>query len=122
VYNATPNDPTLFSPTLTYNVDVSPGNPPHVALTGPFWGGTFTARPGHARGEIIGYHKRRVLYFGHRPWRMNGFERKCWGAAKVAYTEGYFPDWDPLERHPTLDDLDHGADGYSGPFPQTPRA
>lgn len=120
-YEAVLDPASAFFPPITFSQsDAGRGKPPHVAFVG-FWR-TFTdTRIPHMRFSQIGFHRRRVLYYGHRPWRMNGFERKCWGAAKNAYFEGWFPDWDPLGRHPTLDEVDGGADPYSGPFPQTPR-
>lgn len=97
------------------------GNPPHVAFDGFY--GTYFGPPGNKRLKYaqIGYHRRRVKYVGRKPDRMNGFQRKCWGAGWIAMNEGYFPDWDPLARHPTLAELEAGADPYSGPYPQTPR-
>lgn len=121
-YDATPTSPGSWSPTLLYSVSpAGPKHPPHVAFTGPFWP-VYAHRRSHPRYPIIGYHARRVNYWGHRPWRMTGLQRQIWAAGGIAYREGYFPDWDPLGRHPTLDEVDGGADPYSGPFPQTPRA
>jgi hypothetical protein len=119
-YDATPYPPDLFSPPVTFTLLPATNlRPPHVHLTGS-WRHYVDTKPGHLRRALIGYHRRRTMYWGHRPWRMNGFQRKCWGAAYVAYSNGYFPDWDPLGRHPTLDEVDAGADPYFGPFPQTP--
>jgi len=77
------------------------------------------ALPSHQRVSAINYHGRRINRVPHKPDRMNGFQRSCWGAAHVAYSQGYFPDWDPLQRHPTFAEFELG-DVYSGPFPQTP--
>lgn len=75
----------------------------------------------HLRLPQVGYHRRRVKRVGHKPDRMNGFQRKCWGAAYFAYVEGYFPDWDPLQGRPNLADFLAGDPGVSGIFRQTPR-
>lgn len=120
-YDATLYPLDVWSPAVTFTlIDAEQHKPPHVHLTG-FWRTFADTHPGHLRRAQLGYHRRRVGYMPHRPWRMNGHERKCWGAAHVAYSEGYFPDWDPLQRHPTLDEVDAGAPPYSGAFPQTPR-
>ncbi len=97
-----------------------PRRPPHVAFTG--FAGTYFGPPGTKRQKyaLIGYHRRRVKWVGRKPDRMNGFQRSCWGAAWLAYSEGVFPDWDPLHRHPNQSDIDGGAAFYSGPFPMTP--
>lgn len=72
------------------------------------------------RLEQTGYYCKRYHAIGKRPWRMTGQERRMWGAGKCAKYNGFFPDWDPLGRHPTLEDLLHGADAYTGPFPGVP--
>lgn len=108
-------------PTPTFEVsEVGRNKPPHVKLTGG-WGTYWSTRSWRPHEALIGYHRRRVDYYGHRPWRMNGEQRKIWGAGYFAYNNGYFPDWDPLERHPTEQEVLDGADPYLGPFPQTPR-
>ena len=93
---------------------------PHVSLTGAAAAARDAQPNRHLNQAAVGYHGRRRFYIGKKPDRMNGFQRKCWGAAHVAYSQGYFPDWDPLGRHPTESDVALGAPSYAGPFPQTP--
>jgi len=93
---------------------------PHPKFIGGMAAAIADALPSKQRRQAIRYHTRRVIRIGHKPNRMNGFQRSCWGAAYHAYSDGYFPDWDPLQRHPNFEEFLLG-DVYSGPFPQTPR-
>lgn len=112
----------LFFPPATFTLsEIGPGKPPHVTLTG-FWRARADLRaPRWERFGVVGYHNRRVHYVGHKPDRMNGRERKIFGAGYFCYTTGYFPEWDPLQRHPNEQDVLNGSPLYDGPFPQTPR-
>lgn len=113
--------PVIEFPPVTFTLSaVGPKHPGHVTFTG-LWRAIVDSAPSrHLHRAYIRYHLRGVKYVGHKPDRMNGYQRKCWGAARVAYFEGYFPEWDPLSRHPTEADIIAGADPYGGPFPQTP--
>lgn len=73
----------------------------------------------HPEWGVILYHRRRVPKRGRKAVRMNGFQRKCWGAAWIGYSSGYFPMWDPLQRHPNESEMDE-FEPYGGPFPPTP--
>jgi hypothetical protein len=111
----------IVIPPLTFTIDPAGYHqPPRPHITG-YWRTFVDARKRHFNGEILGFQHRRVHVVGHKPDRMNGFQRSCWGAASFAWLQGYFPDWDPLLRRPNEQDILDGEPFYAGPFPQTPR-
>lgn len=59
----------------------------------------------HARSWWIGYHTRKVHARRHKPERHDGAWRREWGARAFCWNNGYWPDWDPLARHPVLADI-----------------
>ena len=116
-----PLTPPIDLAPLTYHVtDARQTHWPYVSWTGFARVYFPLAGPRKQRRMFIGFQRRRLHAIGHKPDRMNGFQRKCWGAAYLAYSNGSFPEWDPLQRHPTDADLDNGDPPYSGPFPTTP--
>lgn len=116
-------DVAPLGPPITFTIsEPARATPPHVTLTG-FWGNyVHFVLEYNLRLHFVWYHRRRMRRIGHKPERMNGFQRRCWGAAFQAYSNGVFPDWDPLHRHPNQADIDNGDPSYDGPFPQTPPA
>jgi hypothetical protein len=96
-------------------------NVPHVRALPPWNAVMESFLPSHLREGLYGFHRRRVFRCGHKPGRMNGFQRRCWGAGYRAYwADGFFPSWDPLERRPNESDILAGAGYYEGPFPPVP--
>lgn len=100
------------------------GNPPHVKYTFP----PYIVRKSngiHTRDAIAGFHQRGVIRYGRKEGRMNGPARKVWGAAIFCLKNNFYPDWDPLGRHPTAADIDNGAEpvdidwrwGVTGNYP-----
>lgn len=90
--------------------------PPHVAVSPPH------QRPNQFVGSsadypVVGYHRKAVQRWKRKPNRLSKEQRAVWLANNYAWREGYFPDWDPLQRHPTGADIDNGEPYYSGPFP-----
>lgn len=112
--------PLPFGVTYVNTFD-GPHKTPHARSTGPWRGALVALEPTHLQTMYWGFQRKRLKWVGRKPDRMNGFQRSCRGAAWRAYSEGYFPDWDPLHRHPTIADIEAGAGFYAGPFPQTPR-
>lgn len=76
------------------------GNPPHQHVN-PAW--TAPGVPGAAglrARPTWGGHQRRRRYIDKNPDRMNGLERQIYFADLTFYLNGFFPDWDPLQRTP----------------------
>lgn len=118
-FAATPDKVFNYFPTVTFVVsEVGHAKPPHVTLTGDA-AATVAAYHGNFPYVMIGYHRRRVPVWGRKPTRHDGAWRKRWGAAVFVTYNGFFPDWDPLHRHPTESEVEAGAPLYSGPFPQS---
>lgn len=85
------------------------GHPPHakVIFEYPVWW-----VPGAGTRRALAYHgghQRRRMYVGHKPGRLNGYQRRCWGAALVRFRTGAFPDNDPLQRRPNESDIAAGT-------------
>jgi len=95
--------------------------PPSVAFTGLFALFLLSKPTWHQHYQIIGYFNRPIDRRPHKKGRRTGIERTLLGAAWRAFRGGYFPMWDPLQRHPNDEDGAAGAPPYSGPFPQSPR-
>ena len=93
--------------------------PPIMKFVGTLAASAAEGLPSHGRIGVVNYYQKPVERVGHKPDRMNGFQRSCWGAATHAHLNGYFPHWDPLHRHPDETDFLNG-EMYTGPFPQTP--
>lgn len=107
-FDATPH-PLIGPPLLAFTVsDAGFARPPHVHVTTPFYRMKLDAG-WKATYPIVDYHAKRRLYAGHKLFRMNGAARRVMGATWFALNEGCYPDWDPLHRHPTQNDLDNGA-------------
>lgn len=120
-YDATMDADAQF-PGVTFDVSPSgPTKPPHVKLTGAWRLIVDSYGDKHFKLPLIGYHARRRNWVGRKPDRMTGVQRQTWGAGFFAINNGYFPDWDPLHRHPNEADILGGAPTYAGPYPQTPR-
>lgn len=99
--------------------DPARGVPPIARWIGATAAGFAAALPSKQRLPGIRYHNRRVHYVGRKPDRMNGFQRRCWGAAVFAKLNEYFPDWDPLHGRPNYADF-LGGWVFTGPFRPTP--
>jgi hypothetical protein len=85
------------------------GNPPHVKFDHPSYIAS-RAIVGHHQKGYGALHCRRAKWIGRKAGRMNGDARRVMGATWHANRDGYYPDWDPLQRHPTLADINEGAD------------
>jgi len=118
-----PDDPVFpFVEGTHFTVSAPSYRVPTIVKWVGFMAASFAAMlPSKQRTSLARHHCRRVNYVGHKPDRMNGFQRSCWGAAYHAYSDGWFPAWDPLQRRPNEADF-IGGWIYSGPFPQTPPA
>jgi hypothetical protein len=97
---------------------IGPRRPPHVSVDPPL------QAPGPIIDTsrwfpVIGYHKRRVKRYGRKPNRLTKFQRSIWLASMHANREGWFPEWDPLQRHPNPEDIANGAP-YVSEVPYVP--
>ena len=77
------------------------------------------------RGALVGYHVRKMHARRHKQGRRDGAWRKEWGARVFSWVNGFWPDWDPLGRHPDLQDINNGASfipwsAFPGPGQVTP--
>lgn len=95
--------------------------PPVVSITdaGYVW-----RRDGghHAPFALVGYHVRRALWTGRKIGRMRGRQRAIWFASVHALQQGWFPSWDPLQRHPNSEEEAYQlgwveGDQWKPPFP-----
>lgn len=98
---------------------IGKGLAPHVVYTG-LWRLLIDAFGHHPRPALIGVHSRRVNHWPRKQGRRNGRDRRIMGASHFAFENGYFPDWDPLARHPTQQDVINGATPVTD-YPHSPR-
>lgn len=84
------------------------GKPPIPFLWGiPYL--NYRATGNHQRHALHGYHRRRVFIIKRPPGRMKGLRRAVWVANQVFMRRGFFPDADPLGRHPNQTEVATGA-------------
>lgn len=108
-YNAVLLTWPIFPLPYTLN-EIGPRNPPSLTST---WQPYIDMRAmnRHPRGALYRLHARRVRKCGiwARPYRRTKRERQITGANWHFWrTNGYFPDWDVLQRHPNMTDAANG--------------
>ena len=86
-----------------------PRRPPHVRFKFPrVWG--IAPSWTHQQRGVLGYHVKRVKTRRKRPRdaRNTAFARRITGCNFHYFMTGYFPDDDPLNRHPNASDVQNG--------------
>lgn len=78
---------------------------PHLTATSPQYLAKRAAGH-HYRYTAFAYHLRRIQGRARKSPRMDGPTRRVWAATFYARMQGYYPDWDVLNRHPNLFDVD----------------
>jgi hypothetical protein len=103
-------DPENRDPRVLTRVDGGGfGTPPHGVMFGPYVE-FMRAKDYHAANSFVGLHRRAVMKCGRKLNRMDGAARRIMGATWFCLENFYWPDWDPLQRHPTGQEVDDGAD------------
>lgn len=77
--------------------------PPAVTMHPPTTAFDLTGHEFHPKDAVVGYHRRRVTWAGHKLHPKTSGRRRvrCISYADRFFRgEGFYPLWDPLHRHP----------------------